>query len=182
MKGTTTDMSYTLLPDDHAQEKQDKLDLDLFKRVSRQTCKNMEQTYKLLNKGANPMRFDGELIDFTFRHSGYAANCFEFFTHCYENYQEVKDYVHDKLDLNSTLREPVRHLDALVFLITRTERNLNEQERESLNNPAKNHAESNAEAIKAVNHALCKRDLHDRMKSQQQARPVKKAQQQTMKI
>lgn len=177
-------MTYILLTDEQlaAQEKQDKLDLDLFKRVSRQTCKNMEQIYKLLKKGANPMRFDGELIEYAFRHSGYAANCFEFFTHCYENYQDVKDHVDEKLDLASSLSKPVENLDALVFLITRTERNLTEQERERLNNPAKNHAESNAEAIKLVNHTLAKRDLHDRMKSQQQVAPVKKAQQQKMKI
>jgi len=177
-------MTYTLLTDEQlaAQEKQDKLDLDLFKRVSRQTCKNMEQIYKLLEKGANPMRFDGELIQDTFFHSGYAPNCFEFFIHCYEKYPEVKDFVHNKLDLTSVLREPVRHLDALEFLIGRTERNLTEQERESLNSPAKNHAQANEQAIKQVNHALCKRDLHDRMKAKHQATPTKKNQAPQMKI
>ena len=49
-------MTYTILTNDefYANEKQDKLDLDLFRKIVNHTPKKMHLIYKLLDKGANP--------------------------------------------------------------------------------------------------------------------------------
>lgn len=198
-------MTYILLTDEQlaAQEKQDKLDLDLFKKVTRKLCKSMPAIYKLLSKGANPMRIDGDIIKQCFNQSSYGDGNLEFLAYCYENYTEVQDYIHNKLDLNIALRLPAIHLKALEFLITKTERNLTEQERIVLLAPLhikalellftktertvlenKNSALFNRHhtAIEMLKQSLEKRDLFEKMKAKHQAIPVKKAQQQKMKI
>lgn len=177
-------MTYILLTDEQlaAQEKQDKLDLDLFKKVTRKLCKSMPAIYKLLNKGANPMRLNGDIIKQCFHQSSYGDGNLEFLTYCYENYTEVQNYIHNKLDLNIALRLPAIHLKALEFLITKTERNLTEQERIVLENKNGRVFERNQNAVEMLKQSLEKRDLFEKMKAKHHATPVKKAQQQKMKI
>ena len=178
-------MTYTILTNDEfdANEKQDKLDLDLFRKIVNRTPKKMHLIYKLLDKGANPMRFDGKIIECSFNHTGFDSNYLEFFTYCYENYDVVKTYVHDKLNLTMALTEPVRHINAVLFLINHTERNLTQKERERLNNPPVNLKVGNEYAIKQINQALDKKDLFGKLTDKHQAQPIKtKTPTQKMKI
>ena len=177
-------MTYTLLTDEefYAKEKQDKLDHDLFKKVANQSCKKMHLIYKLLEKGANPMRFDGEIIKLSLTQTGFSHNYLEFVTHCYENYQEVKDFIHKDFDLKIALTMPVLHINALLFIINHTERTLTKEDRERLNNGPENLRVGNEYAIQQINQALEKRDLFERLSKKHQAMPKKKVQTQKMKI
>ena len=177
-------MTYTILTNDefYAQEKQDKLDLDLFNKVNRQGCKKMHLVYKLLDKGANPMRFDGDLIKCAFWQAGHSKENLEFLSHCHENYQEVKDYIHNKLDIKVSLAMPVYHINTLLFIINHTERNLTQEDRQRLNNGPENIRVGNEYAIKEINQALAKRDLYEKLKAKHLAVPKKKNQTQKLKI
>ncbi len=177
-------MTYTILTNDefYAQEKQDKLDLDLFNKVNRQGCKKMHLVYKLLDKGANPMRFDGDLIKCAFWQAGHSKENLEFLSHCHENYQEVKDYIHNKLDIKVYLAMPVMYLNSLLFVINQTERNLTPQEREMLNNGPANLKIGNEQAIEYVNQAIAKKDLLAKLTAKHLAVPKNKNQTQKLKI
>ena len=166
-------MSYTLLTDEefYKQEKQDKLDLDLFRKVVNQSCKKMHLIYKLLDKGANPMRFDGEIIKLALTQTGFSHNYLEFVNHCYENYQDVKDYIHKDFDLKIALAMPVYHINALLFIINHTERNLTKEDRQRLNKGPENLRVGNEHAIQEINQALEKRDLRDKLLVKSRAMP-----------
>ena len=168
-------MTYILLTDKElaAQEKQDKLDLELFKRVNRQDCKYLDKIYNLLSKGANPMRFDGDLIKCAFWQAGRSKENLEFLNHCYDNYQEVKDYVHNTLDIKVALAMPVMYFNSLLFLINHTDRTLTHQEREKLNNPPENLKVGNEQAIEYINQALDKRDLREKLTARHLAKSIK---------
>jgi hypothetical protein len=176
-------MTYTILDNKQftEKEKQDKLDLDLFRKVVNQSCQKTELIYKLLDKGANPMRFDGDIIKQAFHQTGINQNNLDFFIHCYEKYDEVKTYVHNELNLGIALREPVRHLGALLYLVNSTNRQLTPNELERLNNPPINLVQGNLHAINVLNQAIAKKDLFSKMNEKHQANPVK-AKTTTMKL
>ena len=173
----------TLLTNDefYAQEKQDKLDLDLFNKVVKHTPNKMHLIYKLLEKGANPMRFDGQIIATCLTNTGFNSNYMEILTHCYDNYQEVKDYVHKDFDLKIALAMPVYHIYTLLFIINHTERNLTQAERQRLNKGPENLRVGNEYAINEINQALAKRDLRDKLLVKHKARTTTTTPQQ-MKI
>lgn len=165
-------MTYTILTNDefYAQEKQDKLDLDLFNKVVKHTPNKMHLIYKLLEKGANPMRFDGQIIATCLTNTGFNSNYMEILTHCYDNYQEVKDYVHKDFDLKIALAMPVYHIYTLLFIINHTERNLTQEDRQRLNKGPENLRVGNEYAINEINQALAKRDLRDKLLVKHQAK------------
>lgn len=168
-------MTYTILDNKQfaEKEKQDKLDLDLFRKVVNQDCKKIDLIYKLLDKGANPMRFDGDIIKQAFHQTGTSQNNLNFFIHCYEKYDDVKTYVHDKLNLGWALREPVRHLGALLYLVNSTNRQLTPNELERLNNPPTNLVQGNLHAINVLNQAIAKKDLFSKLTDQHKEQPAK---------
>ena len=58
---------------------------------------------------------------------------------------------------------PVYHINALLFIINHTERNLTKEDRQRLNKGPENLRVGNEHAIQEINQALEKRDLRDKL-------------------
>lgn len=167
-------MGYVILDNEkfEKKEKQDKLNLDLFRKVVNQSCKNIHLIYKLLEKGADPLFLDGEIIKQVFHQTGISENNLEFFSYCYDNNDDVKNYVHNKLNLGMALREPVRHIRALLYIVNKTPRKLTPNETEILDNPPINLVQGNIYSINILNQAIDKRNLFDKLIDEYQSKPV----------